>query len=347
MKKVLSLIVLAHIVATLPVVQAQTATEEPLTPAECSAEKFFSDNQCQVCYTANEEAKSDTKGFLLPASDIPWENTLDGINQNFYESSQSVPEIKTNLGTSPATWDEKGLTWSTDVVWKDLDGLEMFSLDAGKTINIKSIEKDTLLPVNSIKDVTSPYLVLKLPISYYELKMGTFKESAKKTTNYCVSYKTKKVAGTTTTQSTTTNTTNTTTTNTNTNSSNSNTTTSNNSSSNTQNATNTTTASNTNTASNNTTTNTNTASNNTSTTNSDTGDTNTTTEDTADTATTTINDEIPSYDAKVALNSAGTDPTASEASKIQTGPAENMLVLMAAILLSLALFPKMNTFLNK
>lgn len=335
MKKVLSLIVLAHIVATLPVVQAQTATEEPLTPAECSAEKFFSDNQCQVCYTANEEAKSDTKGFLLPASNIPWENTLDGINQNFYESSQSVPEIKTNLGTAPATWDEKGLTWSTDVVWKDLDGLEMFSLDAGKTINIKSIEKDTLLPVNSIKDVTSPYLVLKLPISYYELKMGTFKESAKKTTNYCVSYKTKKVAGTTTTQSTTTNTTNTASTPT------TNTTTSNNSSSNTQNTTNT------NTASNNTTTNTNTASNNTSTTNSDTADTNITTEDTADTATTTINDEIPSYDAKVALNSAGTDPTASEASKIQTGPAENMLVLMAAILLSLALFPKVNTLLNK
>jgi len=336
MKKVLSLIVLAHIVATLPVVQAQTATEEPLTAAECSAEKYFSDNQCQVCYTANEEAKSDTKGFLLPASDIPWENTLDGINQNFYKSSQSVPEIKTNLGTAPATWDEKGLTWSTDVVWKDLDGLEMFSLDAGKTINIKSIEKDTLLPVNSIKDATSPYLVLKLPISYYELKMGTFKESAKKTTNYCISYTTKKVAGTTTS-------TNTATTNTNTTASNNTTTSTNPTTQNTTTNTNTTTASNTTT--NNTTT--NTTSNNTSTTNSDTADTNTTTEDTADTSTTTINDEIPSYDAKVTLNSAGTDPTASEASKIQTGPAENMLVLMAAILLSLALFPKVNTLLNK
>mgnify|MGYP000196206664 FL=1 len=339
MKKVLSLIVLDHIVATLPVVQAQTATEEPLTPAECSAEKYFSDNQCQVCYTANEEAKSDTKGFLLPASDIPWENTLDGINQNFYKSSQSVPEIKTNLGTAPATWDEKGLTWSTDVVWKDLDGLEMFSLDAGKTINIKSIEKDTLLPVNSIKDATSPYLVLKLPISYYELKMGTFKESAKKTTNYCISYTTKKVAGTTTS-------TNTATTNTNTTTSNNTTTSTNPTTQNTTTNTNTATASNTNTTTNNTTT--NTISNNTSTTNSDTADTSTVaTEDTADATTTTINDEIPSYDAKVALNSAGTDPTASEASKIQTGPAENMLVLMAAILLSLALFPKINTLLNK
>ncbi len=339
MKKALSLIVLAHIVAaSIPAALAQTTTVEPLTPAECSAEKYFSDNQCQVCYTATEEAKSDTKGFLLPAADMPWENELDGINQNFYKSSQSVPEIKTNLGTAPATWDEKGLTWSTDVVWKDLDGLEMFSLDAGKTIKIKSIEKDTLLPVNSIKDATSPYLVLKLPISYYELKMGTFKESEKKTTNYCISYKTKKVASTTTTQSTTTNTNNTTnnTTNTNTNTATTNNTTT------TQN----TATNNNNTASNNTTT----ANTNTNTTTSTTNNTtteSTTTEEETDADTTNITDEIPSYNAKVGLNSAGTDPTASEASKIQTGPAENMLVLMAAILLSLALFPKINALLNK
>lgn len=328
MKKILSLIVLAHIVAaSIPAALAQTTTVEPLTPAECSTEKYFSDNQCQVCYTATEEAKSDTKGFLLPAADIPWENELDGINQNFYKSSQSVPEIKTNLGTAPATWDEKGLTWSTDVVWKDLDGLEMFSLDAGKTIKIKSIEKDTLLPVNSIKDATSPYLVLKLPISYYELKMGTFKESEKKTTNYCISYKTKKVASTTTTQNNTTNTnTNTTTTN--------NTTTQN------------TTTNNNNTAPNNTTT----ANANTNTTTSTTNNTttpDTTAEETTDISTTNITDEIPSYDAKVTLNSAGTDPLASEATHVATGPAENMLVLMAAILLSLALFPKINALLSK
>ncbi len=344
MKKALSLIVLAHIVAaSMPAALAQTTTVEPLTPAECSAEKYFSDNQCQVCYTATEEAKSDTKGFLLPAADIPWENELDGINQNFYKSSQSVPEIKTNLGTAPATWDEKGLTWSTDVVWKDLDGLEMFSLDAGKTIKIKSIEKDTLLPVNSIKDSTNPYLVLKLPISYYELKMGTFKESAKKTTNYCVSYTTKKVAGTTTTQNTTTTNTNTTTSSnntgtTNTTSTNQNTTTTN---TNTTASSNNTSNTNTNTQNTNNTT----ATNNTTSSDTSSNSSDTTAEDTNSTIDT--NEEIPAYNAKVTLNSAGTDPLASEATHVATGPAENMLVLMAAILLSLALFPKINTLLNK
>lgn len=345
MKKALSLIVLAHIVAaSIPGALAQTTTVEPLTPAECSAEKYFSDNQCQVCYTATEEAKSDTKGFLLPAADIPWENELDGINQNFYKSSQSVPEIKTNLGTAPATWDEKGLTWSTDVVWKDLDGLEMFSLDAGKTIKIKSIEKDTLLPVNSMKDATSPYLVLKLPISYYELKMGTFKESAKKTTNYCVSYTTKKVAGTTTTQNTTTTNTNTTTASNNTGTTNTSSTNQNTTTTNTNTAASSNNTSNTNTNTQNT-NNTTTATNNTTSSNSSSTSSDTTTEDTSSTIDT--NEEIPAYNAKVTLNSAGTDPLASEATHVATGPAENMLVLMAAILLSLALFPKINTLLNK
>ena len=42
---------------------------------------------------------------------------------------QSPAEIKTNIATAPATWD-KLVLWGTDVVWKDLDGLNMFSLDA-------------------------------------------------------------------------------------------------------------------------------------------------------------------------------------------------------------------------
>lgn len=57
-------------------------------------------------------------------------------------------------------------------------------------------------------------------------------------------------------------------------------------------------------------------------------------------------EEIPSYDAKVTLNSAGTDPLASEASHVATGPAENLL-LIAAVLLSIIMFPKMNQIFNR
>lgn len=249
---------------------------------------------------------------------LGWENELDGINQNFYESSQSIAEIKTNIGTAPNPWDETGLEWGTDVKWTDNDGLNVYSLDAGKTIQIKTISGEASIPLTSPKQPTDPHFVVKIPISYYELKMGTFKESEKKTKNYCVSYTPKKVAGTTTNTNTTTNST-----------------TSNN------------TTTNTNNTSTNTTTNANTTSNNTSTTNSDTAETNTTTEDTSDTSTTTINDEIPSYDAKVTLNSAGTDPLASQASRVATGPAENIFILVAAALMSIVLFPRMNKLMNK
>jgi hypothetical protein len=56
--------------------------------------------------------------------------------------------------------------------------------------------------------------------------------------------------------------------------------------------------------------------------------------------------EIPSYDAKVTLNSAGQDPLASEASHIATGPAENLLFI-AALLISMLMFPKMNQIFNR
>lgn len=79
----------------------------------------------------------------------------------------------------------------------------MYSLDAGKTIQIKTIKADTSITLTSPKQPTDPYLVVKTPISYYELKMGTFKESEKKTKNYCVSYTPKKVAGTNSTTTST------------------------------------------------------------------------------------------------------------------------------------------------
>lgn len=166
------------------------------------------------------------------------------------------------------------------------------------------------IPLTSPKQPTSPHFVVKIPISYYELKMGTFKESEKKTKNYCVSYTPKKVAGTTTDNTTSTTTNSTTTT----------------------------------TPTTSTTTDKNTTSE---TTNNKTvidvpeeePKTNTNT-------TTTSNEEIPSYDAKVTLNSAGQDPLASEASRIATGPAENLLFI-AALLVSALMFPKMNQIFNQ
>ena len=73
---------------------------------ECTSQKYFSDNQCQVCQDGGDATSTDTS-ITLPKQDLSWENTLDGINQNFYETSQSPAEIKTNIATAPATWDEK------------------------------------------------------------------------------------------------------------------------------------------------------------------------------------------------------------------------------------------------
>ncbi len=309
-------------------VQAQTAATTATPAVECSSKTYFSDNQCEVCYEGGE-VTPEASGVKLKEVVMEWENDLDGINQNFYETSQDIAEIKTNIGTPSSPWDETGLEWGADVVWKDIDGLNMLTLNPGKTIQVKIIKADSNITLTSPKQPADPHIVVKIPISYYELKMGTFKESDKKTKNYCVSYTPKKVAGTNATNSNTAGTTS------NTNTSSSGTASSNTTSSNTS-ATNSSTT--TNSSSNTSTTS---GTNNSTVTDVPEADTGTT-----NTATEKIDNEIPSYDAKVTLNSAGTDPLASQASHVATGPAENLLFI-AAILLSVLMFPKMNQIFNR
>lgn len=195
----------------------------------------------------------------------------------------------------------------------------MFSLDAGKKITVKTIADKTSVPLTGVKEVTDPYFVVKIPISYYELKMGTFKESEKKTVNYCVSYKPKKP--TTTTPATTTPTPATTP------------------------ATTPTTPPKVETPKTTTpvtppktvtpptpeTTELNSA------------EDAPVTEKVVDDAN-TGDEGIPSYNAKPVqtLNSADTDPT-----RVAAGPAENMFIVIAALLVATLLFPKLNRVFEK
>jgi len=101
-------IALGSIVPMIALAQAtEETTTEPTDPTkvECSSQTYFKDNQCQVCYDGGE-ITPDSKGVKLNQQDMSWENTLTGINQNFYETSQSLAEIKTNIGTVTTPWDE-------------------------------------------------------------------------------------------------------------------------------------------------------------------------------------------------------------------------------------------------
>lgn len=273
----------------------------------CADKKYFSDNECQVCQDGGEVETTATS-ITLTKQELSWENELDGINQNFYETSQNPAELKTNIATPPTTWDEKGLTWGSDVVWKDLDGLNMFSLDAGKKITIKTIADKTSVALTNAKQVTDPYFVVKVPISYYELKMGTFKESEKKTVNYCISYTPKKPT-TTTPPATTTPTTTT---------------------------PKTTTPTTTTTPKTVTPPVTETPELNSAPEELEVKDKETPEKPVEETS---EDDDIPSYNAKPVktLNSAGSDPT-----RVEAGPAENMLIVIATLLLAVLLFPKVN-----
>gem|GEM_PF-1482551 len=56
-------------------------------------------------------------------------------------------------------------------------------------------------------------------------------------------------------------------------------------------------------------------------------------------------EKIPTYNAKVSLNAAPADPNMVAATHVETGP-EDMLIIVAALLLSILLYPKLNKIFN-
>jgi len=209
----------------------------------------------------------------------------------------------------------------------------MYTVGTGTNLDIRKITKDTKISLENIKLNTNNYFLLKMPFKYKEIKSGTFDESETKTTNYCVSYAPKKVAGTTTTPATTTPTAKppvTTPT----------------------------------TPTTNPTTNTTTPTTPTTTTPPQT--TPVTTPKPATETPETIestpkneipekliardpkemeketSEEIPTYNAKVSLDAAPADPNIVAATHVETGP-EDMVIIVAALLLSVLLYPKLNT----
>lgn len=138
---------------------------------ECSSQTYFTENECGICQDGGE-VTTDAKGAIVNAQEFSWENSLTGKNQNFYKSGQPVAEIKTNIGTASTAWDQMGLDWGTDIIFTKVDIQNIFSLEAGKTVKIKTIADKTNIPITSIKNTANAYLMLKIPISYYELAMG-------------------------------------------------------------------------------------------------------------------------------------------------------------------------------
>lgn len=177
-------------------------------------------------------------------------------------------------------------------------------------MDFRKIEADTKVSISNTTAGTDPILI-KIPIKYHEIATGSFSESSEKTSNFCVSYTPQKVAGSATAPST-------------------------------------------NTAPPPASSNTpaapapkttapapSTAPKTTAPLPSAPADEN------EETSATNIDDEIPTYNAKVTYNSAPANRTAVAATRVPAGPVGNMFILLAAIMLSVLLYPKIGKVFNR
>lgn len=109
-RTLISFAIMAYIVVPLSIQAETTPTTIKTLEVECSSKTYFTDNKCDICQDGGEITTNSTTA-IINAQELTWENSLTGINQNFYKSGQPSPEIKTNIGSPSVTWDQAGLDW--------------------------------------------------------------------------------------------------------------------------------------------------------------------------------------------------------------------------------------------
>lgn len=154
----------------------------------CDTNPDFTKNGCDVCFQGGE-AKVTSKGItLINKKNLPWKNTSTTHKQVFYKNAQQQKELITNYGTVSDTWLGKGISWDTGITWEDTDGQQTYNLEIGKEFPLRTIDANTVVPINGYSTQSSGFILVKIPVSFYEIDDATFERSEVINKNYCVSY---------------------------------------------------------------------------------------------------------------------------------------------------------------
>lgn len=336
-------------------------------PVECSTSTVFGDNECGVCYRESTAVTGTSTALEITGVKVPWKNTQTGISEVAFEIDNDVPKIISDhkIVTDPDTLDD---LWKFTNPWT---GIGEYALASGKETTLTELIPDGSIKVYGKGSTLSPTVLIKSELNYVDREVAKLKESESKTRNICLLYdltfSTNNLnsgnsattppstpATTPTTPTTTSNTTNTTTTPSATSTAPitpiapipkpvTNTASTTNTTTNIP-ATNTTTpppTNTTNTGSTNTTPATNTPS---TTTPSATATTQTnnavTNPQTITPSPSTTNNTVQSYTSPVVQLNSAADPTTIAASKVPTGPGENMMFFFIAAFLSTLIYWK-------
>jgi hypothetical protein len=165
-----------------------TFAEPELT--ECSSNKIFDTNTCEVCYTDTFEATETKDGWISNITDvkIPWKHAGGEKAEIIYDNEQKFPEIKTTLkySTKP-TKPQELWTNHESLVWTPFSDHKEVFIKKSEEIGLYTLANSAGITVNG-SDIDSNLLFVT-PLVVRDFDVATNEESASKTRNICVLWK--------------------------------------------------------------------------------------------------------------------------------------------------------------
>ncbi len=153
-------------------------------PVECSTNTVFGDNECGVCYRESTAVTGTGTALEITGVKMPWKNTQTGISEVAFEIDNDVPKIisEHKIVTDPAVLDD---LWKFTNPWT---GIGEYALASGKETTLTELIPDGSIKVYGKGGTLSPTVLIKSELNYVDREVAKLKESESKTRNICLLY---------------------------------------------------------------------------------------------------------------------------------------------------------------
>jgi hypothetical protein len=154
---------------------------------ECSTNKSFGENTCEVCYTDNFEATESSTGWTsnITSVKIPWKHNGGEQDEIIYDNEQKFPEIKSTLTvTTKPTKPEELWTNHESLIWTPFSDHKEVFIGEGDEIGLYKLQDKAGITVVGKKPEDTVMFVTPLVVRDFNSK--TNEDSDAVTRNICV-----------------------------------------------------------------------------------------------------------------------------------------------------------------
>ena len=187
MKKIVSYSVLSLTIFGTLIYAAEPANTVEPAKVECSSNKTFSTNTCDVCYTQTFHAKEAPTGWSSTINEvvIPWEHGEGDLDEIIYDTDQKLPTIKSTLTvtTNPTKPEDLWKNHET-LIWKPFDDHKEYVIKKDEKVGLYRLAQDASLNIQGKKPDDT--FLISTPLSVANFNADTNEETPVKVRNICV-----------------------------------------------------------------------------------------------------------------------------------------------------------------